>query len=202
MKPKFVLKIGGSLLDLPDLPQRLSNVLELFEPGPIVAVCGGGKSIDIIRAWDRVHDLGEEASHWIALEALRVPALFLDRIVERIRYTGTKEEFTSIWKQGRVPLYDAYRFIRDVDERSSEPLPRRWQVTSDSIAARIASTLGARELVLIKSATPAHGCSLAEAAQSGLVDEYFPEAARPLARVQVLNLRDPEAPPVELVGAG
>ena len=46
---------------------------------------------------------------------------------------------------GRVPVIAPYRWLREAD-----PLPHSWDVTSDSIAAWLASALGAARLVLVK----------------------------------------------------
>jgi aspartokinase-like uncharacterized kinase len=67
------------------------------------------------------------------------------------------------------------------------PLPHSWDVTSDSIAARVAAELQA-ELVLLKS-TPPPSDDLPAAAASGYVDPYFPTAAAGLQSVRFVNLR-------------
>src|SRR5262249_29874251 len=83
-------------------------------------------------------------------------------------------------------------------ERSSEPLPRRWRVTSDSIAARMATLLGAPEVVLLKSITIPEGMSIVEAAHQGIVDLHFPVAARELQHLVGVNLREAEQREVSL----
>ena len=58
----------------------------------------------------------------------------------------------------------------------------------------MARVFEARELVLLKSTTFPERISMSEAAELGMVDEYFPTAARDIHRVVALNLRaeDPE----------
>ena len=89
-------------------------------------------------------------------------------------------------------------FIRDIDEHSSSPLPRRWRVTSDSIAARLASYLAAPELVLLKSAPLPEAVAFEDAAEEGIVDPYFPVVAPAVARVVCVNLRAEEPPETTL----
>jgi hypothetical protein len=69
-------------------------------------------------------------------------------------------------------------------------LPHSWDVTSDSIAARLAAVVDADELVLLKSADPPAegGASLLQWAARGYVDRHFPQAARNLI-VRCENLR-------------
>lgn len=58
----------------------------------------------------------------------------------------------------------------------------------------MARVFRARELVLLESVTFPERISMSEAAELGLVDEYFPTAARDVERVVAINLRseDPE----------
>ena len=66
-----------------------------------------------------------------------------------------------------------------------------WDVTSDSIAARIADLLGSDELVLLKSSLPEpQVATLDEAAAAGFVDRCFPCYAAKLPLVRLVNLRD------------
>ncbi len=192
MTVSCVIKLGGSLLNLPDLPARLGNFLADFSRPRPVLLCGGGETVELIRRWDRAYNLGEEASHWIALQALTINALVLERAVPQLEHVESASAFPAAWAKGKVPLYDAYRFIRDVDEASPDPLPRRWRVTSDSIAARVATTLGAGEVILLKSVTPPDGLTTDEAARQGIVDPHFPIAARDVPRVVMVSLREDE----------
>src|SRR5437870_2359696 len=81
-KLRTVVKVGGSLFDLPDLGDRL-NRLTAQLPKQLVFVPGGGKLIDAIRELDRIHEIGDRGSHLIALQALSVTAEILGQIVPR-----------------------------------------------------------------------------------------------------------------------
>ena len=193
MSVSCVIKLGGSLLDLPDLQTRLPNFLADFSRPRPVLTCGGGPAVDLIRQWDRAYDLGEEASHWIALRALTITALVIEQAVPQLEHTESSGAFEAIWAKGKVPLYDAYAFIRELDEASRDPLPRRWRITSDSLAARMAALLGAPEVILLKSVTPPDGVTIEGAARAGIVDAHFPAASRGVDRVILFNLREDEA---------
>src|ERR1051325_5490791 len=76
-----VVKVGGSLFDLPDLRQRMQRFLGDLDAQRVLLVPGGGAAADVVRALDRVHGLGEEASHWLALQAMSVNARFLGALL-------------------------------------------------------------------------------------------------------------------------
>lgn len=168
--PSCIVKLGGSLLDLPNLPDLLESLLlDFSRPRPILLV-GGGDTVDLIRKWDRLYGLGEEAAHWISVRALSINALVVERAVPRTRVTTRVSLLEEIWASGKVPILDPYAFLQAVDEESASPLPRRWRVTTDSIGARMATALGAPELVLLKSISIPDGTTRAEATRRGWVD--------------------------------
>jgi len=111
-----------------------------------------------------------------------------------LEYVTSISQFRGVWAAGRTPVYDSYRFVRDVDEQRSDSLPRRWRVTSDSVAARVASHLACAELVLLKSITLPPRVSFEEAARENWVDPHFPVVAREVSRITSVNFREDEPP--------
>jgi aspartokinase-like uncharacterized kinase len=186
MMPSVVVKVGGSLLDWPELPDRLGKFLASRAPDRLVLIVGGGAVADVIRAWDRTHGLGEERSHHLALRALDLTAHVLADLVPGLDVVETLDQCGPIWARGRLPVL-APRRLLDNDH----DLPHHWDVTTDTIAALLAARLGAAELVLLKSALLPPGTDLAGAARLGLVDPEFPRFAAGLERVTFINLRDP-----------
>jgi aspartokinase-like uncharacterized kinase len=178
-----VVKVGGSLLDWPELPRRLAEDLARRQ-GPFVLIAGGGPAVDFVRTLDRIHGLGEERSHWLALRALDFTAYVLAGMVPDARVIVGLAEANSA---GRTVVL-APRCLLETDEM----VPHSWHATSDSIAAVVAARLGARELVLLKSAPVPPGLNCGDAARLGRVDPLFPELAHGLSRVVYRNLREPE----------
>ena len=192
MKASCVIKVGGSLLDYPELPSRLTSYLaDLGRPNPVL-LCGGGPTVDAIRKIDRVHGMDEAASHWIAVRALALNARLLEAIVPNLVYTERARDLPRAWKSRKVPLLDPFIFLSEVDESSGDPLPRRWRVTSDSIAARMAARLEAPELVILKSAEIPQELTVSHAAEDGIVDAQFPLATRDLDRIVLVSFRGEE----------
>jgi aspartokinase-like uncharacterized kinase len=192
VKASCVIKVGGSLLDYAELPARLSNYLaDLGRPNPVL-LSGGGPTVDAIRRIDRIHGMDEEASHWIAVRALTLNARLLEAIVPGLLLVDRPRDLQRAWKARKIPLLDPFTFLVEVDEGSSDPLPRRWRVTSDSIAARMAARLEAPELVLLKSAAIPERLTLSEAVEGGIVDAHFPLASRELDRIILVSFRAEE----------
>ncbi len=122
----IIVKVGGSLFDLPDLRQRLGRFLATLNE-EVIIVPGGGAAADAVRDWDRVHQIGEEASHWLAVKAMDHAGGFLRELTD-------------------VAILNVETFLREHDT-----LPHTWSVTSDSIAAHVAITMHAASLILLKS---------------------------------------------------
>jgi aspartokinase-like uncharacterized kinase len=190
----IVVKVGGSLFDLPDLRERLHAVLAQLGNTKVLLVAGGGATAEAVRALDRVHRLGEEALHWLAIQAMSVNARFLQALLPEASLVGEVADpaCASGWY-----VLDALPFFQ-ADECRDNPLPHRWDVTSDSLAVRAAMVAQARELMLLKSIDWSGG-DWAEASRAGIVDGYFAAALRRAPagmRVRVMNLRawsEPEA---------
>ena len=201
----IIVKVGGSLFDLPDLRHRLRAMVRHFRAANVLLVPGGGATADAIRAFDITHQLGEEASHWLALQALSLNARMLQELLPEARIVreipkpdapaGDVASALAIATGSdeircRFFLLDALPFFR-VDEQRPDHLPHRWDVTSDSLAVRVATLAEAHELILLKSVAW-EARDWTEAARSGIVDRYFARAlqqAPSALRVRLINLR-------------
>src|SRR5437773_1082411 len=87
-----VVKVGGGLFELPDLRERLRGWLERLDAGHVLLVAGGGGTADAVRALDRIHQLGPEASHWLAVQAMSLNARFLQALLPGAAFVnGTSE---------------------------------------------------------------------------------------------------------------
>ena len=203
-----VYKIGGSLLDLPDLPRRLRRVVppDVF---PLFVV-GGGRTANLVREWDRLHHLGEERGHWLALRAMQLNESLLENVLPDASVVETRDAAIAEWGRGWWPIISAFDFLTAEEPLAKTPLPHYWDATSDSVAAWISSRWPAERLVLLKSvelpqidgrrreaATTGHGFTdtgtgnaASELVAAGLVDRCFPALARDLPAVEWINLRD------------
>jgi aspartokinase-like uncharacterized kinase len=185
--PLRVIKLGGSLLDWPELPSRFRDWLKRQSPAVNVVIVGGGSIVDAVRTIDKRQRLPEEVAHWLAVRAMSVTAQLVAHWVPDTalvtRLDALQLEVPS------VQVLDVEQFLRD--DSSADGLPRGWHVTSDSIAARAARALAADELVLLKSTMPTNQSSREAWCASGLVDEYFRHVSHG-RQLRFVNLRDPD----------
>jgi aspartokinase-like uncharacterized kinase len=172
MAVPLVVKVGGSLYDLPDLSPRLRRWLADHAPRATIVVPGGGPPTNAVRDLDRIHHLGEETSHWLALRALSLNARLLRALLGRAEVAWSVPQCRRRWTAGAVPIISPWEFCRG-DDRRPGALPHTWAVTSDSVAARVAVVAGAEELVLLKSAPQPAG-DVAVWAETGYVDPWLP----------------------------
>lgn len=169
----LIVKVGGSLYDLPDLGPRLNRWLAAHGDRSILIVPGGGSTADAIRLLDRVHRIGEEGAHWLALRALSINAHFLQGLLPGTAIVSADFPASLRPEAGKRVILDAHAFTCH-DEKSPGALPHTWSATSDALAARVALVAGAGELILLKSTDVSANLDWQSAADAGLVDPLFP----------------------------
>ena len=187
-----VVKVGGSLLDLPDLADRLRRWLAAQSPAHHVLVVGGGALVEQVRQWHTLQPLGEAAAHWMCIDLMTVTAHMLHDRLPEISLIEDDSLLRERLGEPSCTIFGVAAWLRQ-----SEPnlpgyrLPTSWEVTSDSIAGRLALVLHADELVLLKSALPEQpiACDIAQLAADGLFDRALPCIAKELSALRLVNLR-------------
>ena len=125
----LVVKVGGSLIH-----EAGSIVSTLEESGrPILVVPGGGPFARLVRSMN----LPDEPAHWMAILAMDQFGWYLA--------AGGLPVTHEVSRPRTVEILLPYRVLRERD-----PLPHTWNVTSDTIAAWVASELGI-DLLILKS---------------------------------------------------
>ena len=176
--PLRIVKLGGSLLDLPGVADRLRTWLAGQPPAATLLVVGGGLLADAIRQAQRVHGLDDAAAHRLCLDVMGVTAALACELLPGATLVRRPDGIDRS-APGRLQIVDVREFLL----AGADPLPQSWQVTSDSIAAHLAAFLGAEELVLLKSTLPRSELAELPAspralADQGMVDDYFPCAVQ------------------------
>jgi 5-(aminomethyl)-3-furanmethanol phosphate kinase len=182
-----VVKVGGSLFDLPDLSVRLQAWLEQQPSARTLLLGGGGPLVEETRRQHAIKPLDESAAHWLCIEAMNATAQFL---AERLGGSTLIETLGSLSDTHEPLVFAPLDWLRNEEPyKSGTRLTKSWDVTSDSIAARLAICIGAGEIVLLKSADPPSR-DLQELANVAYVDKFFPKLAAELPPWRVVNLRE------------
>ncbi|MEM8865742.1 MAG: hypothetical protein AAGF31_09400 [Planctomycetota bacterium] len=185
-----VVKISGSLLSLPDPYERIKNAIRRLRyaetDSHLVLIVGGGEAVEQIREQDRQHSLGEEAAHWAAIEQMDANTRSIaSHLPDAVVCSSWKTLKTRCRDSGQT-LFATGDFLKAIEPQlPGTRLPIGWQVTSDSIAARVAILLGA-PLTLVKARpfpTPMSQQGWREYARQGIVDEFLPSLVGELSSI-------------------
>ncbi len=181
---KTVIKVGGSLERYPEI-LRLAAVLGNTGYGDkILVVPGGGKFADAVRECYKKYSLEEEIAHWMSILGMDQYGYLLSSLIPGSKTVTGLDNIWSKDRDGLTPILLPFRLMKNKD-----PLPKTWDVTSDSISAWIASFEGADRLILLKSADgfsenesilsestdPAKKITPGQLKDSDIVDRYFHE---------------------------
>jgi aspartokinase-like uncharacterized kinase len=176
MARAVVLKLGGSLLTLPNWPDRIADLVDdVRRTTPrLIVVVGGGPPVDGLRAIDAAAPQAAELMDRLAIESLRLSATLVAASLSlpRSRAPG---------RAAPACVLDAAGWLSGAGRRHS--LPVGWQVTSDSIAAAVATANRADLLLAKRVPPPGPASDLESLAAAGWVDEHFPTAARGLGGI-------------------
>jgi len=177
-----VVKLGGSLLGEQGLLRRFHFWLAA-QPRSVV-IAGGGAWVKTLRQSGTLED---DAAHWASVARMRENAARLAANYPRGLLVAAWEQVEVSWLRGQQPFLDVEPILRD-DDVTPNHLPHTWDVSSDSIAARVA-VLHDADLILIKSC-PVNNAPYdwADLAHHGVVDAWFPNIAPGLAKITLANL--------------
>ncbi len=217
-----VLKLGGSLLLLPDWPERLTAWLEAH-PAPLnLLLVGGGQIVNAVRELDAQHDFHITFVHWLCIDLLSATARIAGQLLPAFPLITSPAKLQQVVRDGcldesagrkngdssQPALQHSQTYIVDVScfyrapvalsaqganavemPAAKCPLPENWDTTSDSLAAWLASLVGATELVLFKSTTPADEYQTPRAwVEQAIVDAAFADVLPPTVSVTIVNL--------------
>ncbi|MFY8221878.1 MAG: hypothetical protein ACOVJ6_08235 [Pirellulales bacterium] len=174
--PHEIIKLGGSLLVMPDWPTRVAELVrDRAAIRPVLLVVGGGAIVDGLRAIDAAAPQDAALVHELAIELTGTTARL---VAEAIALPLVMEP-----ARASAAVLDTPRWL--ACEGRLARLPVGWEVTSDSIAASIAADMHA-DLLLVKRVPPpdsTHAERLESLVRSGWIDGGFPLAAAGLTRI-------------------
>ena len=194
-----VIKLGGSLLDLPDLTARLREFID-SQPnsGALLIVVGGGKIVNAVRDYDLIHSIDPVASHWLCVDLMHSTAQLLQALLPEFPFLADTCELSSFVSEESDSDADVDSVVTKAAIVSplsfysrtlnAQSLPVGWQTTSDSISAFLATMLRADELILLKS-TDESKVDGQDNREQSLTDEAFSSVVPEWLKVRIVNLR-------------
>ncbi len=187
-----VIKVGGSLFDLPQLPQRLRAWLDAQSPAHNVLLAGGGKLVEQVRTWNAAEPLDEADAHWMCVDLLTVTVHLLHAWLPEIPLVEGDDLLFQRVSQPGATIFGPAPWMRHSEPRlPGTRLPANWETTSDAIAGRLAAALRADELVLLKSALPRCRAAddLSALAAVGYIDSVLAQMAPGLPLMRLVDFR-------------
>jgi len=182
----WVIKLGGSLLGSPELKSWL-EIVNRHGDGKVVIVPGGGIFADAVREAQRLAGINDKVAHHMAVLAMDQYGVLMAGLNRGLATAASELEIAERGWQHRGIVWLPSRMVC-----ADENIPASWDVTSDSLAAWLAHTLGAEHLVLVKSIHPPPSSNSVESLmRDGVVDASFAEfIARPGFDTWVLGKED------------
>lgn len=194
--PVRVVKVGCSLFERPQLCADLRQWLGGQPPAVHILVTGAGGLADTIRNWQPRFGASDAHCHWLCIDLLSITVSLLQQGLPefpllthfadlRFAVAAAKDA-----EQSNTLIFDVQSFLGDIEPTlPPEPLPHNWDVSSDSIAARLAEAIDADELVLLKARPcPDEQTDFAALCADRYVDEYFPRIAPRVRKIRLVQL--------------
>ena len=105
-------------------------------------VIGGGEFANLIRKYDNEMEFSEDVTQETAIDAMDILAKLLNDKLAFTEISYTIDEAKGIADSNKIPIMICSEILKE-----NEPFKHSWDVTSDSIAAYIASLLNAKILI-------------------------------------------------------
>ena len=162
-----IVKLGGSLAYTPHTAAWLEALAAWG--GPLILVPGGGPFADCVRTAQAAMGFNDKAAHRMALNAMAQFGIALAAYSDAFTLAASRDELDSALSVGEIPVWLPEKMVLGASD-----VPACWEATSDSLAAWLAWTYGARRLLLIKASDLATPGSARDLAADNIVDPLFP----------------------------
>ena len=167
----WIIKLGGSLLGSPALKGWL-DVLVKFGDGKVVVVPGGGLFADAVREAQSKTGIDDKTAHQMAVVAMDLYATLMVGLNPELAIASSELEIAETGWQHRAIVWRPSPMVL-----ADENLPTSWDLTSDSLAAWLASKLNAQHLLIVKSLDIAHRSTVSDLVSNEVLDPCFADYA-------------------------
>jgi hypothetical protein len=102
MKRVRVVKLGGSLLTMPNLKQKFQKWLR-ENPHPLtLIIVGGGPVVDAVRQVHLANPLSEEFAHWVCIDLLQHTARIAYQVLGNVDLMETMDDLQQSLSDSNV----------------------------------------------------------------------------------------------------
>jgi len=183
MKDMLIVKFGGSSIASPDLRKWVQAIEKSARP--LVIVPGGGPFANTVRQFQTRIGYDNDTAHRMAILAIEQFGHALVSLGEKLVAASTLDAIASAQERGLIPVWMPAKLVFRAEE-----IEHTWSVTSDSLAAWLASRIPGSTLCLIKQIDLPAGSSLQAISAAGVVDSSFSALLHPATRVYVAGPSD------------
>jgi aspartokinase-like uncharacterized kinase len=184
-----VIKLGGSLSRTDALVNCLDAAEQNYQGRAVVIVPGGGAFADQVRLAQQHWQFDDNTAHHMALLAMQQMALMFKGLKPGFVIASSTAAIQDQLDRKQVVIWSP-----DIIELDNAGIQASWDITSDSLAAWLANTLSATELLLIKSAAIDGSLSLDQLAEQDIVDKAFRDfVVQATLKVHIINAQNYKA---------
>jgi aspartokinase-like uncharacterized kinase len=181
-----IIKLGGSLTKNGGLGECLDKIEQQYRGRAAVIVPGGGAFADQVRLAQSVWRFDDGIAHRMALLAMQQMALLFHGLKPQFAVAGSISAIGD-----RIGRKNPVIWSPEAAELEQAGVKAGWEVTSDSLAAWLANTLSAGELILVKSTIIDQEHDLAELARREVLDQAFCDfVSGSTYKISVINKTD------------
>lgn len=167
----WVVKLGGSLCQRPELPLWLEGLAQLGG-GRAIIVPGGGGLANEVRRLQAHWQFDDLPAHNMAVLAMAQNAWLMQGLVPSLQVVTREAELAPALRQARTVVWAPLELLRQTPDELTN-----WDVTSDSLALGLAMRLHAERLLVVKACDPAR-LDLATLVEQEVLDRHFLSLAR------------------------
>jgi len=122
----------------------------------------------------------------MAILAMQQMALLIHGLKSQFTIVTSTLDIKQRLKKGEVLIWSP-----TIDELDKASVPASWDITSDSLAALLAKTIQAEELILVKSARIDNNLTLEQLAEQQIIDQGFCQVASAASfKINIVNQQD------------
>jgi aspartokinase-like uncharacterized kinase len=132
----------------------------------VVIVPGGGDFANQVRLAQQQWQFDDSIAHAMAILAMQQMALIFKGLQPNFILANTVAEIKQ--HSQSAPII----WSPNINELNQAEVAASWEISSDSLAAWLATQLGASELILVKAAQVSSN-NLAQLSQQGIIDGAF-----------------------------